>query len=37
MTPPGLDEQWLISFAHGQKEIDFQVEDFRNFAKYVRS
>lgn len=37
MTPPGLDEQWLISFAHGQKEIDFQVEDFRNFAQYVRS
>ena len=37
MTPPGLDEQWLISFAHGQAEIDFQVEDFRNFAKYVRS
>ena len=37
MTPPGLDEQWLISFAHGQKEIDFQVEDFRNFARYVRS
>ena len=37
MPPPGLDEQWLISFAHGQAEIDFQVEDFRNFAKYVRS
>jgi glutamate-1-semialdehyde 2,1-aminomutase len=37
MTPPGLDEQWLISFAHGQKEIDFQVEDFRNFAKYLRN
>lgn len=37
MTPPGLDEQWLISFAHGQAEIDFQVEDFRNFARYLRS
>ena len=37
LTPPGLDEQWLISFAHGQAEIDFQVEDFRNFAKYVRN
>ena len=22
MTPPGLDEQWLISLAHGQREID---------------
>ena len=37
LTPPGLDEQWLISFAHGQAEIDFQVEDFRNFAEYIRS
>ena len=37
MTPPGLDEQWLISFAHGQAEIDFLVEDFRNFANYFRS
>jgi glutamate-1-semialdehyde 2,1-aminomutase len=28
ITPPGLDEQWLISLAHGQKEIDILVEDF---------
>jgi glutamate-1-semialdehyde 2,1-aminomutase len=37
MSPPGLDEQWLISFAHKQEEIDFMVDDFRNFAKYLRS
>ncbi len=32
ITPPGLDEQWLISLAHGQTEIDLLVEDFREFA-----
>ena len=37
MTPPGLDEQWLISLAHGQKEIDLLVEDFRSLAAAIRS
>ena len=37
ITPPGLDEQWLISLAHGQKEIDMLVEDFREFAKAIRA
>ena len=37
ITPPGLDEQWLISLAHGQKEIDLLVEDFRAFAVALRS
>ena len=37
ITPPGLDEQWLISFAHGQTEIDLLVEDFREFAKALRA
>jgi glutamate-1-semialdehyde 2,1-aminomutase len=37
MTPPGLDEQWLISLAHGQAEIDKLVEEFRDFAKTLRS
>ena len=36
ITPPGLDEQWLISLAHGQTEIDLLVEDFREFAKALR-
>ena len=37
ITPPGLDEQWLISLAHGQAEIDLLVEDFREFAKALRA
>jgi glutamate-1-semialdehyde 2,1-aminomutase len=37
ITPPGLDEQWLISLAHGQKEIDILVEDFRELAKALRA
>jgi len=36
MTPPGLDEQWLISLAHGQAEVDFMVDDFKEFAKTLR-
>lgn len=37
ITPPGLDEQWLISLAHGQEEIDILVEDFRSLAAAMRS
>jgi glutamate-1-semialdehyde 2,1-aminomutase len=37
ITPPGLDEQWLISLAHTQTEIDILVEDFAEFAKALRS
>jgi glutamate-1-semialdehyde 2,1-aminomutase len=37
ITPPGLDEQWLISLAHGQMEIDMLVEDFREFAIAIRA
>jgi glutamate-1-semialdehyde 2,1-aminomutase len=36
ITPPGLDEQWLISLAHGQTEIDILVEDFRSLAQALR-
>lgn len=36
ITPPGLDEQWLISLSHGQTEVDLLVEDFRSFAKALR-
>lgn len=35
ITPPGLDEQWLVSLAHGQKEIDRLVEDFQGFAEAI--
>jgi len=37
VTPPGLDEQWLISLAHTQKEIDLLVQDFRELAVALRS
>ncbi|MFM7624290.1 MAG: aspartate aminotransferase family protein, partial [Actinomycetota bacterium] len=37
MTPPGLDEQWLISLAHGQREVDIIVGDFLDFAKALRA
>ena len=37
ITPPGLDEQWLISLAHEQNEIDILVEDFRQVAVALRS
>ena len=36
ITPPGLDEQWLISLAHGQREIDLLVEDFTELAAALR-
>jgi len=36
ITPPGLDEQWLMSLAHGQREVDFLVEDFRELAQALR-
>ena len=37
VTPPGLDEQWLISLAHGRAEVDLLVEDFRELAQALRS
>jgi len=37
ITPPGLDEQWLISLAHTQAEIDILVDDFRSLAVALRS
>lgn len=36
VTPPGLDEQWLISLMHEQKEIDLLVDNFLQFAKAIR-
>ena len=37
ITPPGLDEQWLVSLAHGQREIDLLVEDFTELAVALRN
>jgi glutamate-1-semialdehyde 2,1-aminomutase len=36
ITPPGLDEQWLVSFAHTQKDMNKLVRSFREFAKAIR-
>ncbi len=36
ITPPGLDEQWLVSLAHTKREMDILVEDFREFAAALR-
>jgi len=36
ITPPGLDEQWLISLAHGQEEIDLLVNNFKELACAIR-
>jgi glutamate-1-semialdehyde 2,1-aminomutase len=36
MTPPGQDDQWLVSLAHGQTEIDLLVNNFAELAKALR-
>ena len=36
ITPPGLDEQWLVSFAHTQNDMNKMVRSFREFAKAIR-
>jgi len=37
LTPPGLDEQWLVSLAHTQKDMDKMVESTRELAKALRA
>lgn len=37
ITPPGLDEQWLVSFAHTQKDMNKMVESFRSMAQALRA
>jgi glutamate-1-semialdehyde 2,1-aminomutase len=37
ITPPGLDEQWLVSFAHTQKDMNKLVESFRELAQALRT
>jgi glutamate-1-semialdehyde 2,1-aminomutase len=36
ITPPGLDEQWLVSFAHTQRDMNKLVRSFREFAQAIR-
>ena len=37
LTPPGLDEQWLVSLAHTDDDMGRLVEDFTLLAKALRS
>jgi glutamate-1-semialdehyde 2,1-aminomutase len=37
LTPPGLDEQWLVSLAHTSQDMDKMVQAFREMAIAVRS
>ena len=36
VTPPGLDEQWLISFAHSDEDITLVAEAFEELALALR-
>ncbi len=36
LTPPGLDEQWLVSLAHGDAEMEHLVSEFRDLARELR-
>jgi len=37
LTPPGLDEQWLVSLAHTSADMDLLVGTFRELAEALRS
>ena len=37
ITPPGLDEQWLVSLAHTEHEMNILVKDFEEFAAALRA
>jgi glutamate-1-semialdehyde 2,1-aminomutase len=37
LTPPGLDEQWLVSLVHTDDEMAGLVDDFRQLAEALRA
>lgn len=37
ITPPGLDEQWLVSLAHTSADMDKLVGEFAELARALRS
>lgn len=37
LTPPGLDEQWLVSLAHTPADMEVLIEDFRSLAQALRA
>ncbi len=37
LTPPGLDEQWLVSLAHTQADMGLLVAEFEELAQALRA
>ena len=37
LTPPGLDEQWLVSLAHTDDDMNLLVEEFTELAQALRA
>ena len=37
LTPPGLDEQWLVSLAHTKDDMDLLVAEFAELAEALRA
>jgi glutamate-1-semialdehyde 2,1-aminomutase len=37
LTPPGLDEQWLVSLAHTKDDMDLLVGEFTDLARALRA
>ena len=37
LTPPGLDEQWLVSLVTTDEDMSTLVEDFRSLAQALRA
>ena len=37
LTPPGLDEQWLVSLMHTEADMQLLVDEFAELARALRS
>lgn len=37
LTPPGLDEQWLVSLAHSDADMALLVDEFEDLAQALRA
>lgn len=37
LTPPGLDEQWLVSLAHTQEDMQILIDNYRSLAEALRA
>jgi glutamate-1-semialdehyde 2,1-aminomutase len=37
ITPPGLDDQWLISIQHNEKDTEYISQTFKTLAIALRS